>query len=65
MASPVKPSDITAVIPAASTTLADAMLSTMKFSLVFYNFYSWMYNSDGTFSDAFIVMYCNAKGNCT
>lgn len=65
MASPILPSQITAIVPLPTDSLGQAMLDLMKFSLLFYQFYAWVYNSDGTLSDNFKRQYCDAIANCT
>lgn len=53
-ASPVKPDDFKAVIPAANSNLCEKLLAVLiKLPTLIWQFFSWMMNSDGTPTDDF------------
>lgn len=65
MASPVKPSDFQALVPKPGDKVADAMLNMeLKLSLKWYQFFSYMYNEDGTFTTAYQRDICDLLANC-
>lgn len=59
MPNPVKPSDLKSCIPATSGSLCDKLVKVLTvFPQLVYNFYSYIYNEDGTFTDEFKADLC-------
>lgn len=65
MAAPVKPSDFKALVPTPGTKVADAMVSMeLKLSLLWYQYFSYIYNEDGSFTTAYKRDICDLLANC-
>lgn len=65
MPSPVTPSEILALVPTPTTRLADAMKHMMlDLNLLVYQWYSSLYNEDGSLTDAFARDICAVKAHC-
>lgn len=59
MPSPISPSLFQSLIPSAGGAICDKLLKALfTFPAKFHEFYAWMYNEDGSFTDAFKTDVC-------
>lgn len=63
--SPVRPSQVAACIPDPLTTLSEAIRRVdMELPVLFYQWFSTMFNEDGTITDGFKADLCAMRTNC-
>lgn len=64
-ASPVLPSEIKAILPEGDDTLCQLIVKFLRLVILFHEWYSYAYASDGSFSTAFRTDVCTVVDACT
>lgn len=61
MGLPLKPSEVKEVVVLSTDTLCEAFKKTfIRFPIVFFTWYRWAYNADGSISDEYKKVICMA-----